>query len=222
MDGGLSRRLRLSLHAGWLAGVCFGVAVLVLAADHSGFVAARHPLGHLGALQASGALLWNLLGFILPGLLLMSFSIALEIVMQRDGVSRIGRIGTGMLMLSALAFAAQGVLPFDLDDPHVRASQLHVSALVLALLGLMAGAFFVAFSLKARRGWRVLTGGGAVLAILLLVLLIWPPQDLIPGFSTRPGHAQRLIFALYFGWFALAAGACLRRAWRLAQTQPVA
>ena len=222
MENGLSLRVRLGLHAGWVAGACFAVALAVLGGDHPGYLAAQHPLGDLGAVQARGALLWNLCGFMLPGLLLFAFALALEAVMQRDGAGRGGRIGTGLLMLSALAFAAQGLLPFDLDDPDALASQRHVSALVLALLGLMAGAVLIAASLKSRRGWRAVVLVGASLAIVLLLFLVWPPQEILPLLHGRPGYAQRLILAIYFTWFALAAWAALRRARSRVQTQPVA
>ena len=205
------RWLRAGLHAGWVAGAWFASAVFVLGADHTGFVAARDPLGHLGALRVPDAWSWNLAGFIVPGVLLLAFAIALEVALHRDRASRTSRIGSGMLMLSALAFVLQGLLPFDLDDAQLRASQLHVSALVLALLGLMAGAWFVAFGLIGRRGWWPLTIGGTGLAAALLVLLIWPAQHLFAGFAARPGHAQRLVFGLYFSWFALAAAVALWR-----------
>jgi len=219
---GLTLRVRLGLHAGWWAGGCFAVALAVLGGNHMDYLAAWHPLGHLGAMQARGATLWNVCGFVLPGLLLFAFALALEAAMQRDGAGRGGRIGTGLLMLSALAFAAQGLLPFDLDDPDALASQRHVSALVLALLGVMAGALWIAASLKSRRGWGVLVWGGAPLAGLLLLFLVWPPQEFVPMLQGRPGHAQRLIFATFFAWFALAAWVALRRGRSWPQTQPVA
>lgn len=222
MVNGLTLRVRLGLHAGWLAGGCFVIALAALGGDHMGYLEAQHPLGHLGAMQARGATLWNLCGFMLPGLLLFIFALAFEAAMKRDGAGRGGRIGTGLLMLSALAFTAQGLLPFDLEDPDALASQRHVSALVLALLGLMAGALWIAASLKSRRGWRVLVWVGAPLAVLLLLFLVWPPQGFVPMLHGRPGHAQRLIFATYFAWFALAAWMALRRGRSWPQTQPVA
>ena len=222
MENGLTLGVRLGLHAGWVAGGCFAIALAALGGDHVGYLAARHPLGHLGAIQARGATLWNVCGFLLPGLLLFIFALAFEAAMQRDGAGRGGRIGTGLLMLSALAFAAQGLLGFDLEDADAVASQRHVSALVLALLGLMAGALLIAASLKSRRGWRVLVWVGAPLAVLLLLFLVWPPQEFVPMLHGRPGHAQRLIVATYFAWFALAAWTALRRVRGRVQTHPVA
>ncbi len=206
---------RLVLHAGWLSGLCFLVAMLSLGGDHEGFRAATQPLGHLGARQADAASWWNCFGFILPGLLGFAFVLALETCLRGDGGGRLARIGTGMLMLSALAFAAQGVLPFDLDDPHAPASQHHVTALALALLGMVAGAVCVSASLWRRPAWHWLAWPGTLLAALLLLFLLWPPQDAIAWLHGRPGHAQRLVFLLQFAWFALAAAVAL------AQTQPV-
>src|SRR5690606_24182557 len=141
--------------------------------------------------RTPGAWRWNLCGFVLPGLLLFVFALALEVALQRDGKGRVLRIGTGLLMLSALAFAAQGLLPFDLEDPHALASQRHVSALVLALLGLLAGAVFVDAGLMRRR-WRAPALLGLALAFALLMLLLWP--RLLP---LGAGHAQRVLLGLY-------------------------
>lgn len=211
MGIGDSRWTRPAMHAGWLAGACFAVAVLVLGAAGGGFDAARQPLGDLGALNVSGASLWNVFGFIVPGVLLLIFSLGLETVMRHDEARRGGRLGTGLLMVSALAFAAQGIFPFDMDEPHAMASQWHVSALVFALLALMAGAAFISASLKSRPSWRVLVVLGPAFAALLLLFLVHPPQQLFPMLEGRPGYAHRVIFAAYFCWFALAAAVGLHR-----------
>lgn len=202
--------IRSALHAGWLAAVCFVLALWWLGGDHGVFQAARHPLGHLGAAQAEAAVLWNPGGFLLPGLLLFAFCLALEAILQDQAPSRAGRVATGMLMLSALAFAAQGLLPFDLDDPDSAASGRHVTALGLALIAQVAGSLLLGLSLRGERAWRELAWLGGLLALLLLALLVWPAQDWLAPLRGRPGHAQRLVFALYFAWFVLAARVALR------------
>lgn len=202
--------LRWGLHAGWLAAVGFVLALTWLGGDQVAYRAALHPLGHLGALQTAGAWLLNLCGYVLPGVLLFGFVLALEVTLQRDAPSRMGRIATGILMLSALAFAAQGLLPFDLEDIDARASQHHVVALGWALIGAVAGACLLAISLIRQRPWRSLVIPGSLLALALLALLLWPAQDWLPALRGRPGHAQRLVFALYFAWFALASRVALR------------
>ncbi len=197
------------LHLGWLAAVIFALALWWLGGDHAGFVSAQHPVGHLGAVQALQAWRWNALGFVLPGLLLFGFAVALESAMRTAGCGRGGRIGTGLLMISALAFAAQGVWHFDLDDELARGTQVHVSALALALLALLSGASFVAASVRRLPRWWMLALLGQVLAALLLVTLVWPPQEVFAVLHGRPGHAQRLILALYFAWWVLASRVAL-------------
>lgn len=203
--------IRWGLHAGWLAGGVFALAAWGFAMADPGHVAARHPPGHLGALGAPLAWGWNLLGFVLPGVLLLACALALEGLLQREGAGRCMRLATGLLMLSALAFAAQGLLRFDLQAFDGAASQRHVSALALAVLGQLAAALLLALAVWRRRGWRLLAGVGLAIAALLLLFLILPAPQWLPPFQGRPGHAQRLLFGLYFAWFALAAAVGLRR-----------
>ncbi len=46
------------------------------------------------------------------------------------------QVGSQMLLLAGLAFAAMGLLPLDVDDLHGPASQLHASAWMIWVLGL--------------------------------------------------------------------------------------
>lgn len=203
-------RWEWSLHAGWIAPLWFALAVWLFGL-REGYEPALRSVGDLGAVDAPQALLFNLAGFIVPGLLLMVFALALERAMGRDGAGRGGRLGTGLLMISALAFAAQGVFAFDPNELDGVDSQRHASALAFALLGLMAGAMFVAASVRRLSGWRVLATFGPALAAVLLAFLVQPPQAWLPMLEGRIGHAQRLVLGVYFLWFALAAGVALMR-----------
>ena len=203
---------RLALHLGWLAPLWFAA---VLAAWAFGLPAsAVAPVGQLGAIGASGAAAFNALGLMAPGLALVLFSIALERVLVRDVAGRAARLGTGMLMICALAFAAQGVFPLDLDELDGPVSQRHASALALALLGQIAAQITLALALRRLPRWRLAATLSLLAGAALAGGLIWPPQDLFPFLAGRAGLAQRLLLALWFGWFALIAILALRRTGR--------
>ena len=208
---------RLALHLGWIAPLWLAAALAAAAALLPGAAAA--PIGSLGAVGAPGAAWFNALGLVLPGLMLLAFSIALESILAGSGAGRTLRLGTGMLMISALAFAAQGAFPFDPSEPDGAASQRYAAALALSQLALVAASAFAAAGLRRAPRWRALAWGGLLLGATLALFLACPPQQLFPPLEGRPAAAQRLVLAAYFGWFALAAVVALRR---VPQTSPVA
>ena len=103
---------RPGLHAGWLAGVVFTVALAVVAAITPGYEHAHQPVSFLGMHGAPFALSWNLFGFGLPGLLVACFALSLQAALAHRGVGAVARIGTWLLLISGVAFAGlrpQGV-----------------------------------------------------------------------------------------------------------------
>lgn len=170
----------------------------------SGFSHRSHPLAWLGASGMPDATVFNLAGFVLPGLLaavtLWSLRSSLPAHARWSA-----RIGAQLTMLSALAFAAQGLLPLDLEDPDGTANAAHGLAWTLWWSTFAVGG--LAFGLGSRgasplrRGLAMATVAAA-LAIPALALLapIWWPN----------AFAQRAAFVLWFVWVAWAAGAANR------------
>lgn len=170
----------------------------------TGFSHRSHPLAWLGARGMPEATVFNLAGFVIPGLLaavaLWSLRSALPAQARWSA-----RIGAQLTMLSALAFAAQGLLPLDLDDPDGTANAAHGLAWTLWWLTFAVGG--LAFGVGSRgvpslrRGFAATTAAAA-LAIPALALLapIWWPN----------AFAQRAAFVLWFVWVAWAAGAANR------------
>lgn len=198
--------MRIALHAGWIAALLFLVALL--AADAFGPAPGR-MLAASGASDVGFAPLWNVAGFALPGLLVAAFALALETPMRSAGARRGGRIGSTLLLLSGLFFAAQGVLPYDFAAPDETASQLHVAALSLSLIAFLPAAAFIGASLRRALHWQLLRTLGGVLAAAVLLCVAFPVGLWLPALQGEPGLAQRMVLTLYFGWIALAAGVAL-------------
>ncbi|MEG0183232.1 MAG: DUF998 domain-containing protein [Stenotrophomonas sp.] len=154
-----------------------------------------HPVALLGAHGVPHALAFNLLGFVLPGLLA---AVAAE-RLRRGLPPQAGwapRVGSQMLLLAGLAFAAMGLLPLDIEDLHGRASQLHASAWMVWVLGLVAGTLLLGIAqLRQPRG-RAL-GGLAVACGGLAALAAFALQGVLPA-----PLAQRLAFACWALWLA--------------------
>ncbi len=190
----LSPLLRLP---GLVAALLFVLAVIGFGAGLNGYAQARHPVALLGAQGVPHALAFNLLGFVLPGLLA---AIVAE-CLRRGLPATAGwapRVGSQMLLLAGLAFAAMGLLPLDVDDLHGPASQLHASAWMIWVLGFVAGTLLLAVS-----GLRQVHGRAlGVLALgcgMLAALAAFALQGVLPA-----PLAQRLAFACWAVWLGAA------------------
>ncbi|PTA72444.1 MULTISPECIES: DUF998 domain-containing protein [unclassified Stenotrophomonas] len=190
----LSPLLRLS---GLMAALLFVLAVLGFGAGLDGYAQARHPVALLGAHGVPHALAFNLLGFVLPGLLA---AVVAECLRRRLPATAgwAPRVGSQMLLLAGLAFAAMGLLPLDVDDLHGPASQLHASAWMIWVLGFVAGTLLLGmFNLRQAHGRA--QGGLAVACGVLAAVAAFALQGQVPA-----PLAQRLAFACWALWLAVA------------------
>ncbi|HEY0335544.1 MAG TPA: DUF998 domain-containing protein [Stenotrophomonas sp.] len=171
-----------------LAGIGFGVAL-------PEFSHLRHPLALLGARGVPHATGFDLLGFVLPGLL-AAYAAVIAFPLTGDGRGWGHRIGVQLLFLSGLAFAGMGLLPLDPADLDGPESQRHAAAWLLWAVAFVPGAVALGAGIRARaRGLAWLC-----LAVAALVAVC----AFVPGLP--PALSQRIAFAAWAAWFGVAAG----------------
>jgi hypothetical membrane protein len=189
----MTRAVRL---AGLAALAVFAVAVLAFGAALEGFSQAAHPVSVLGATGIPRALAFNLVGFVVPGMLAGVVAIDLRRRLPVQGGWQ-ARIGTQLVFLSALAFIALGLLPLQVHDLESQASRLHGTAWMLWSIAFVPGALLLGIGLRAERSRffaRVTLAAAAGVLVAAFVL----------GEAMSAGLAQRIAFGIWFAWFAAA------------------
>ncbi len=160
-----------------------------------------HPVGLRGAIGMPWATAFNLAAFVVPGVLLAWAGLRLRKALAMRGW--LARIGVVLVQLSALAFAAQGLLPLDPRNVEAAASRWHVLAWMLWWIAFVPGALLLAVGAGRGRGFAW-TCAGAVFAVPVLAVLA--------PIGAWVGLAQRLAFLLWFGWWLVASRATATRA----------
>ncbi|WP_447937381.1 DUF998 domain-containing protein [Thermomonas fusca] len=153
-----------------------------------------HPVALRGASGLPGAMLFNAGAFLLPGIALLLASQALRPSLAGHGWA--ARIGLTLAQLSALAFGLQGALPLDASGQDEHAMRLH--ALVWMLWWIAFVPAMLLLALGARRGVEFVVACLAA-GVLVPLLAVLAPVD------AWVGLAQRLAFALWLGWWLVAA-----------------
>lgn len=178
--------------AGIVAGACFAIALAGFGAALEGYGQLLHPVAVLGATGVPHATLFNLLAFLVPGLL------AAFVALRRRGALPVSsalseRLGWTLALLSTLAFAAQGLLPLDLVEPDAGSARLHGVAWGLWAIAFAAAA--LALSMAALRARRYGAAACHAIAGALVFWLAWLVGDAVPA-----ALAQRAAFVLWFAW----------------------
>ena len=190
---------QLPLVAAIAAMVLFVAAVAGFGAALEGYSQARHPVGLLGASGVPHALAFNVLGFVLPGLLAAFVAWRLRVSMG-DNAPWVARIGAWMALLSAIAFVAQGLLPLDPGDLESDASRAHATAWTLWWVALLPATLLLALGLRGESESRARVLASVVAAVVVVALAMLPLDLLAPAF------AQRVVFATWLAWTVVAAG----------------
>jgi hypothetical membrane protein len=184
-----------------LAAAFFWMALVAFGAARTGYSQLTKAVSELGAVGAPHALAWNVLGFIVPGLLLAMCGVGI-------GTAFDGRRGAVRWLLtgSGVAFAATGVFPAVMQDgsPVMQAPSTvgHVVMLLLSsVLWLIAIGVLLRAITREHELRRLLTPFVIVTIVALSGLAANVLHDAIPPLAHRPGLAQRLGFAGYFLWF---------------------
>src|SRR5687768_5172000 len=132
--------------AGWVAAIFFAAAVAGFGAALEGYSQLQMPVALLGAKGFPHALGFNLLAFVVPGMLAGVAAMALRRRLPADAGWTL-RIGAQLIFLSALAFIAMGLLPLDPNDLENDASRLHGTAWMLWTVAFVPGAVMLAAGL---------------------------------------------------------------------------
>jgi hypothetical protein len=180
----------LSLHAAWLAALVFVLVATAGGIAFDGYSHLRHPLALLGVSGAPHAVWFNTLGWGLAGLLLAWQSVAFRERLPA-GVAWPARIGAWLLLMSAAAFAAQGLWPLDPSDLDGPASQRHAVCWMLWWIAFVSGAALLSAGLWRERGMRTGAISLMTLAVVVAFLVVMPvvmPEPL----------AQRSAIAAWF------------------------
>lgn len=186
--------------AATVAPLSFLAAALLGGITIEGYSHLRHPLALLGAMQAPHPLAFGIFAFVLPGAAgaWVAGGLRARLPAMAGWPTR---IGAQLLLLAALAFAAQGVLPLDAEDLDAGRSRYHATAWLLWALAFPAGATLLAAGLWRTPCWRrlALASLAAGVAVVLCGFLAsgWIGAALV----------QRAAFLAWLGWGVLAAAA---------------
>ena len=170
-------------------------ALLGFGAALSGFSHATHPVALLGARGVPRWWAFDLLGFLLPGLLAWAATVRLSIADRaRDVDSRVLGVGWTLCAFAALAFAAQGVLPVDAARGFgYGLGKMHTAAWTVWWIAFVAGSVLLAVAWRGRVALRFATAFVAALVLAFAMFIAVPDA---------PAMGQRIGIVAWLAWLA--------------------
>src|SRR4051812_9028595 len=112
---------------GIAACVLFVAAVLMFGALRPSYSHAKNTISELGALGTPNAAPWNVIGFIVPGLLLAVAGGAIAVSVGSNR-SRTHTIARWLLVVSGLAIAGQGIFAAEMANGVAVVTSWHTKA----------------------------------------------------------------------------------------------
>jgi len=187
---------RIAGLSGLVAVVTFWIAIIIFGALRPYYSQTMNAISELGALGTANALPWNVLGLVVPGVLL---AVAGKTIGNSLSQSRSARLGGWLLAAFGIAAAAQGLFPADMTGGALVVkswhTRTHLAMSLLSGLAWIAAVLFLVAPTKRDPRWRGFHLLNLV-AVLLVVLGFAIARRFLPD-----GLAQRSIDAILFTWF---------------------
>lgn len=175
---------------GMLSGVVFLLALILFGALTPGYSHLSNAVSELGMQKSSFPMLFNLTGFLLPGILAVLFSAGFYINTRPHIGSLLVTVLTG---ISGLGFALLGVFPAANNFGSSVETQLHFTMVTVNYLPFLMLTFLYPFRVRHPH-WIRLKFFALATGVIAISSFFIPPSLLPAGIS------QRLGLGIYFVW----------------------
>lgn len=149
-------------------------------------------VSELGSLDAPNKWAWNVLGYIITGVLIAIYSFGLHKNISNGHGSKLPLTGLG---LSGLFMSLSGVFPGDFDNRQSTTMLLHTVGSFGSYLFFLIGAFSYPKQMKKSEYWKKAIKPTLIFTWLTIIFGSWPFI-----FTSYPSVGQRIVFFFYLLW----------------------
>lgn len=154
-------------------------------------------ISELGSLDAPNLWFWNILGYMIPGLLIAIFSIGLYKYSAEKNSSKIAYYG---LILSGLFMTFSGIFPADMENRKSTTTILHMIGSYGSYISFLFAAFTYPKIWKKNKDWQTIIKPTLICVWLTIFFGSW-----YLFFPNVPSVGQRIVFLFYFLWIVISA-----------------
>lgn len=162
-------------------------AILTFGYSNGEFSFVNDFISKLGAKGEPNALWFNLIGFVIVGILLFVFGLTYGKLLN-------DKLLSVLLSLFGLGFAFTAI-PIDMQSSNIPASKAHIVAICLGLAFWLFGLSRLGYNQQLKKKIRTRANITAVILVMSMI-------GFVLGLWTMP-ITHRLVFGIVFGWTAL-------------------
>lgn len=177
---------------GMLAPFVFFVTYTIMALSRPEYSLLTKAVSELGSLDAPNKWIWNIFGYIVPGILISIYAIGL---FKRVADKKANKLPLYGILLSGSFMALSGIFPGDFDDRASLTMLLHTIGSFGSYLFFLVGAFTYPKQMKKTTYWKAAIKPTLIFTYLTIVFGAW-----VFFFPNIPALGQRIVFFFYFLW----------------------
>ena len=189
--------------SGLLATAVFWLTYFTMASQRPEYSFLTKAISELGSVGAPNQWIWNLLGYIVPGILISIFSFGLYKNIAPERSSKLPLIG---FFFSGLLMAFSGIFPGDFENKRSLTMLLHTIGSFGSYMFFLIGAFSYPKQMQKTPYWADAAKPSLTFVWLTILFGTWP--FFFPSF---PAVGQRFVFAFYFCWILFHAFKLIRQ-----------
>ncbi|GHB32295.1 DUF998 domain-containing protein [Mongoliitalea lutea] len=178
--------------SGLMAPLLFVITYVIMVSQSPEYSSFTKAVSELGSIDAPNKWLWNIFGYIIPGILIAFFSIGHFKSMGSMTKSKLPVIG---IFFSGVLMSLSGIFPGDFDDRTSITMILHTLGSFGCYIFFLLGAFSYPKLMRKSKYWKSAVFPSLAFTWLTIVFGAWPFI-----FTQMPGIGQRIVFSLYFLW----------------------
>lgn len=165
------------------------LSIIIMAALRTdGYNHLNKAVSELGSTDAPNNWVFNLLGFIIPGILISIFSYNLLKEFRRFSIKSYPFY---LLILSGLFIVMAGIFPANIEDRKSVTTTMHLIGAQGSGIFWLLSALTLCWQLKKNKLWKGTAIASFIIPFLMLLAMVFVSKD-------TPGLAQRIVFiAMY-------------------------